>query len=86
MPAHRKRTGALATISVSRKTCLADWRKWTKSQKLPSSLYTMASEEEAAQLEAMVGKVKKGLFRSRATSLAVSTALPPPTAKIMSAL
>ena len=40
---------------------------------------------QAAQVEAIVGKVKKGRFVSCASTLQVSMALPPPTAKIMSA-
>ena len=36
-------------------------------------------------MEAMVGKVKKGRWVSWARTLQVSMALPPPTAKIMSA-
>ena len=40
---------------------------------------------QEAQVEAMVGKVKKGRFVSCASTLPVSMALPPPTAKIMSA-
>ena len=40
---------------------------------------------QEAQVEAMVGKVKKGRLVSWASTLQVSMALPPPTAKIMSA-
>ena len=40
---------------------------------------------QEAQVEAMVGKVKKGRLVSWASTLQVSMALPPPTAKIISA-
>ena len=45
----------------------------------------MDTADAAAQLDAMVGKAKYGFFKSMLTSFAVSMALPPPTAKIISA-
>ena len=72
-------------ISVSMKMWLGGILEKEYSRRLPSGWYTMPRLVQAAQVEAMVGKVKKGRFVSWERTLQVSMALPPPTAKIMSA-
>ena len=85
MPAQRYRTGALAMISVSMKMWLGGILEKEYSRRLPSGWYTMPRDVQAAHVEAMVGKVKKGRPMLWARTLQVSMALPPPTAKSMSA-
>ena len=53
---------------------------------VPSSLYMMDTEVQAAQLEAMVGNVKTGLSSVIHRHFTVSSAFPPPTPKTISAL
>ena len=55
------------------------------SRKLPSGWYRMPRLVQLAQVEAMVGKVKKGRWVMWASTFTVSMALPPPTAKSISA-
>ena len=72
-------------ISVLMKMWLGGILEKEYSRRLPSGWYTMPRLVQEAQVEAMVGKVKKGRLVSWARTLQVSMALPPPTAKIMSA-
>ena len=59
--AHIYCAGALAIISVSINACMAGRTKKFGFKNVPSSLYMMDTEVQAAQLEAMVGNVKTGL-------------------------
>ena len=72
-------------ISVLMKMWLGGILEKEYSRRLPSGWYTMPKLVQEAQVEAMVGKVKNGRFVSWASTLQVSMALPPPTAKIISA-
>lgn len=77
---------ALAIISVSINACMAGRIKKFGFKNVPSSLYMMDTEVQAAQLEAMVGNVKTGLSSVIHRHFTVSSAFPPPTPKTISAL
>ena len=85
MPAHKYFTGASAMIWGSMKMWLGGILEKEYSRKLPSGWYKMPRLVQLAQVEAMVGKVKQGRWVMWASTFTVSMALPPPTAKSMSA-
>ena len=72
-------------ISVSIKACIAGRTKKFGFKNVPSSLYIMETEVQAAQFDAIVGNVNTGLSSVIHRHLTVSKALPPPTPKTMSA-
>lgn len=72
-------------ISVSIKACIAGRTKKLGFKKVPSLLYIIETDVQAAQFDAIVGNVNTGLSSVMHRHFTVSSALLPPTPNTMSA-